>query len=241
MLTLASLKNRSNVPQKQFKHHFLEEKEIVEVPTEFGRHYRTPEGDIFPSVTTFLSKLKKDGDGLEKWKAKLGSQEAVDAEMKRTADRGTGVHLALEWLLRNSPEPSHSGIYLKMYRQLESLLVASVDDVYGLEIPLYSKLLRLAGRVDCIARWKGVLSIIDFKTASSFKRTDWIQNYFLQTTAYSLMLRELYGLEAEQIVILIAVENQDRPQIFVKQRSEYFPILAEKLKEFREIQKDWEI
>jgi genome maintenance exonuclease 1 len=122
-----------------------------------------------------------------------------------------------------------------MYRQIETVLRINVDDIHALELPLWSKLLQLAGRVDCIAKYKGELAIIDFKTASKAKLAAWITNYFLQATCYSIMLEEMYGLKAEKLVILVSVENESRAQVFVRDRRDYMFLLSEKIKEFRAI------
>ena len=47
-----------------------------------------------------------------------------------------------------------------------------INNIYLQEAALYSKHLELAGRVDCIAEFDGVLSIIDFKTAEEPKREE---------------------------------------------------------------------
>lgn len=235
MVSLNDLKNRKqNVTN--FRHCFLEEKNVYSEDTDKGRFYVTPEGNRYRSVTGFLSTLKGDPEWLDRWKAKLGGEEAAEIEMTRRKDRGTGVHLALEYLLRNDPQPHHAGEYVKMYHQLETMLKMYCDDIYCLETPLYSDILQLGGRVDCIAKWKGELSIIDFKTSSNFKKADWITDYFLQGTCYSLMLEELYGLKASQIVIMVCIEGEIKPQIFTRDRREFTALLREKIKEFRHIQ-----
>jgi hypothetical protein len=50
------------------------------------------------------------------------------------------------------------------------------------------------------------------------------------------MLEEMYGLKAKQIVIMVCIEGEIKPQIFVRDRSEFLPLLREKVKEFRRIQ-----
>ena len=45
---------------------------------------------------------------------------------------------------------------------------------------LYSDKYKVAGRVDCIAGYKGIPSIIDFKTSSKERNDDWNVNYYIQ-------------------------------------------------------------
>jgi hypothetical protein len=227
------VKQRKNTAEKQFRQCFLPEHNCYNIDTPTARYYVTPDGNKYHSVTTFLGKLEKDDGWFEKWAERLGGIDKAEAESTRCADRGTGVHLALEHLLKNDPQPEHAGDYKFMYRQIERVLRMHVDDIHALELPLWSNVMKLAGRVDCIAKYKGELAIIDFKTSNKDKLAKFITNYFLQATCYSIMLEELYGLKAEKLVILISVEKSSDAQVFVRDRRDYMPLLAEKIKEFR--------
>ena len=95
-----------------------------------------------------------------------------------------------------------------------------VEEVYGIEYPLYSDRLRAAGTSDLICKYNGKYTILDYKTAGKRKKEQWIENYFIQSTAYGLMWKERHDLDIEQIVILIAVDG-DLPQVFVKDPNDY--------------------
>lgn len=69
----------------------------------------------------------------------------------------------------------------RMYRSMEFYLKNL--EPQELEIPLFSKNPRVAGRADCIGNYKGELSIVDFKTSTKEKKREWITDYFIQTTA----------------------------------------------------------
>jgi len=109
-----------------------------------------------------------------------------------------------------------------------------IDNVHYVEAMLYSEAIGLAGQVDCIAEFDGVTSIIDFKTSLKPKKEEWILNYFEQCTAYSLMYEDMTGIKARQIVVLISVDHEIHPQVFVKNRSQYVPELYNKIVQFRE-------
>ena len=94
-------------------------------------------------------------------------------------------------------------------------LLHNINNVYYQEVALYSNVLRLAGRVDCIAEYNGVLSIIDFKTAAKPKRQEWIDDYFIQCTFYACAFFELTGIEIKQVVVLITVDGNP-PQEFIQ-------------------------
>jgi len=104
---------------------------------------------------------------------------------------------------------------------------------------LYSDELRLAGTCDCIAEYNGKLSIIDFKTSRKQKKESWIENYFLQATAYSKMYDYLAGVKIDQIVILISGEDATVSE-FVKDVKEYSKLLDQKLHDFENIRHDVE-
>lgn len=72
------------------------------------------------------------------------------------------------------------------------------------------------------------MSVLDFKTSRKEKKEEWILNYFLQATCYSLMLKEKYNINAPQIVILITSPGNPL-QVFKKNPNEYFKSLSQNL------------
>ena len=68
-----------------------------------------------------------------------------------------------------------------------------INNIYLQEAPSIQSILELAGRVDCIAEFDGVLSIIDFKTTQEPKREQYLYDYFVQETAYACMLQKSTG------------------------------------------------
>jgi len=108
-----------------------------------------------------------------------------------------------------------------MYRQLERKLKANVNEIRGSELFLYSDKLKIAGACDLIANYADKTSIIDFKTSGKNKKKEWIEGYFLQATLYSYMFWERTGIFHNQIVIMIAVEEETEAQIFIEKASNY--------------------
>ena len=96
---------------------------------------------------------------------------------------------------------------------------------------MYSKKLTIAGQVDCIAEYNGKLSVIDFKTANKERQESWIENYFMQTTAYAQMYEEIFGKKIEQIVILLASEDGST-QSFIKETKDYMTPLMKSIDDF---------
>ena len=167
-----------------------------------SRLYVTPEGDTYPSVTTVLSAME-DHSWLEEWHKRVGIEEA-NRITKYSAERGTSMHALIENRFRGEPI-DQSAIGYSLYRQLK-IYLQNIEPL-GLELPLWSDRLRIAGRADCVGWYKGVLSTIDFKSSRSEKNASQITNYFHQSTIYSMMLLERLGIAAKQIVILIGVDG----------------------------------
>ena len=190
------------------------------------RFYKTPEGLLYPSVTTITSQHGKDK--IIEWRKRVGEEEANRISTK-ASNRGTKVHKICENYLNNEEDyartnPAHihktMPDSIAMFKSLQPLLDEHVNNIHALEIPLYSHHLKVAGRVDCIAEYDGKLSIIDFKTSGKLKEESWIKGYFMQCSAYAVMYEERTGIPVSQIVIMIAVDSE-HPQVFIKKRNDY--------------------
>ena len=190
------------------------------------RFYKTPEGLLYPSVTTITGQHGKDK--ILEWRRRVGEEEA-NRISTRASNRGTKVHKICENYLNNEEDyartnPAHihktMPDSIAMFKSLQPLLDEHVNNIHALEIPLYSHHLKVAGRVDCIAEYDGKLSIIDFKTSGRLKEESWIKGYFMQCSAYAVMYEERTGIPVSQIVIMIAVDSE-HPQVFIKKRNDY--------------------
>jgi genome maintenance exonuclease 1 len=190
------------------------------------RRYLLPDGSLVPSVTTVLSSLSKDH--INVWRERIGT-EAADKITNQAKNRGTAIHQLAENYLFNKDDYSAGAMPINLYdfnSNLKPLLDKYVDDLRGIESPLWSTRLKTAGRTDLIANWQNNPAIIDFKTSRKPKKESWIKNYFLQATCYSLMLQERTGIACKDIVILIAVDHEE-PQVFHKKRKDYVEEVVE--------------
>lgn len=206
--------------RKLFNHNLVPEIDITTQNIDGSRYYVLPSGEKFRSVTTVLSDAL-DKTALLEWRKKVGEEEAQKISTQ-AARRGTAVHSIAERYVLNEENfignAMPSGI--DSFNSIKVLLDEHVDNILGVEIPLYSRVLKTAGRCDLIAEFDGVPAVIDFKTSRKLKREDWIESYFLQTTVYSMMFERMYKINIPKIVIMIAVDHED-PQLFVKDRSQY--------------------
>jgi genome maintenance exonuclease 1 len=183
------------------------------------RFYVTPGGNKYPSVTTITSQYNKQS--IMEWRKRVGEEEANRISSK-AAGRGTRVHTMCENYLNNQEDYLQKQMpdAIVMFKTLQPLLNEYVNNIHALEVPLYSDYLRTAGRVDCIAEFDGAISVIDFKTSSKPKEDKWIQNYYMQCSAYAVMFEERTGIPVSRIVVMIAVDGE-KAQIFVKKRNDY--------------------
>lgn len=198
------------------------------------RHYTTPEGNQYPSVTTMLG--HKEKPWLEDWRNMLGQDKAAK-ETKRCADRGTAVHELVERYLNNTADftRGYKPEFVKGFNQLKFRL-NSINNIRVQEATLYSDTLRLAGRVDCVAEYDGVLSIVDFKTSNNNKDLDMVQDYFLQCTAYAIMWYEMTDEPIEDITILMYVEKGMVPLVFRDKIDKYVSPLLQRIDEYYKAQ-----
>lgn len=198
-----------------FKHvdHGIKIPTLQQITPESGpRVYITPEGNSYPSVTSVLSSMDK-GDGLQKWKERVGEKEAAGI-LRQAGARGTVIHETIEKYLNN--DSGHMNGLMPVDRLHISELkpfLKRINNIWFLEERLYSDHLKVAGTVDCIAEFDGVLSIIDFKTSRKPKKAEWIKSYFMQGSAYAACFHELTGIAIKQVVIIMVVNNDD-PQLF---------------------------
>jgi len=181
----------------------------------------------YPSVTSVLSLLKKDS--LKEWRDKVG-ESVANWEMGRAARRGKAMHSIVEQYIKNQTTSIRDVLPLGLFKLIRPY-VDQIDNIRLLEAIMYSKNLTIAGQVDCVAEYNGKLSVIDFKSANKTREEGWVENYFLQTTAYSIMYEETFGEKIEQLVVIIACED-GVAQTFIKKPDEYQPKLLESINNF---------
>ena len=179
------------------------------------RYYKTPSGKSYPSVTTVTGLLKKDG--ILEWRKRVGEDEANRVSRKAAA-RGTRIHTLCEHHLLNNEVTPNMFDY-DMWSTLKPEL-KRINNIHALETALYSDHLQVAGTVDCIAEFDGVLSVIDFKTSARVKERQDIYDYFMQCSAYAVAFEERTKIPVPQLVIIMGVD-ESYPRIFVEKRNNW--------------------
>lgn len=181
------------------------------------RLYATPDGNKLPSVTTILDRTKPQEKriALENWKRRVGHERAQQITTE-AANRGTRMHSYLEHYVINGTQkdrgnnpfswPSHAMAETVIREGLHK-----VTEFWGTEVPLYFPAI-YAGTTDCVGLHEGVPSILDFKQTNRPKRTEWIEDYFLQLAAYAEAHNEVHGTKIRRGVILMCAKPETDDQ-----------------------------
>lgn len=225
----------ANEVAERFTHVKFELKlpELPDTTTEAGRFYTAPDGSEYPSITTMLKYVDKEG--LDQWRKRVGEKEAKKQTAKG-ANRGTGVHEIAENYLNNKElySKGYSATHKYLFNTIKKHLDNDVDNIVAQEVPLYSHYLKLAGRVDLIADYKNKASIIDFKTAKREKKPEWIETYWMQATFYSLAFEEHTGIKVTNLVLIFS-HDDGTSKVFTENRKNWVKPLMENNKLYREL------
>jgi len=204
--------------------------DLIAETTDKGRLYTDPDGNKYPSITTVLSILSEEA--IQAWRARVGEEEA-NRISRQASSRGTTVHNIIEKYIANDPEfiKGEMPHNVQTFKDIQPILDECVTKVYQQEAPLYSKHLGLAGRVDLVGQWKGVDSIIDWKTSRKLKKKEWISSYFMQCSAYAIIWEERTGQPIKQLVVCIA--GDEGSQVFVEDRDNWTKDLINTINEYK--------
>ena len=192
-----------------------------------GHRFYDIDGKNYPSVTSVLSLRKTEG--LTKWRESIG-EKVANFEMRRCANRGKSLHTLVEQYINNETPSIRDVLPLGLFKLMKPYL-DQINNIRLVEEIMYSPNLTIAGQVDCVAEYNGKLSVIDFKTANKERIEEWVDNYFLQCTAYSMMYAETYNESIEQIVVLMAAEDGSM-KAFVKEPKDYEDELQKAIETF---------
>ena len=201
--------------------------------TDTGRKYFTPEGNAYPSITTVLGVLNKEG--IIAWRKRVGEEEANKIS-RQASVRGTAVHKLAEDYLNNDPDWKEGAMPTNLFsfEDIKKIMDKRLNNIWMQEVFLYSDRLKTAGQVDCIAEFDGQLSIIDFKTSRKPKKEEWITSYFIQASFYAAAFYERTGIPIKQGVILITVDHNE-PQVFKINTYDYLEHFLSVRKKYKEL------
>ena len=164
-----------------------------------------------PSVTTILNATKSEEEkaALANWKERVGFKEANRIKTEASS-RGTSMHSYIEDYLRGRINESFfesNEQYKNMAKEIiEKGIDNKLDEIYGIEETLYYPE-QYAGTADLIGVYQGNDVVIDFKQSNKPKKTDYIQDYFLQLGAYTLAHDVVHGTKMKAGIILLCTKD----------------------------------
>lgn len=178
------------------------------------RRYLTPGGTPVASVTTILS-ATKDMTHLIEWRKRVGEQKAQEITTE-AAGVGTRMHKYLEDYIASGvwPTPGSNPYAQKAHSMATRIKVHALDDVseiWGSEVPLYIPQL-YAGTTDLVGMYKGQACIMDFKQSNKPKKKEWIEDYYLQMTAYALAHNEIHGTNIREGHVFMCTRDEEYQQ-----------------------------
>lgn len=195
--------------------------ELKRRDTPEGRRYQTPDGSLVASVTTILDKTK-DKTHLIEWRKRVGEKKAQEITTE-AAGRGTSMHKQLEnWLEFGELKTGGNLVHQTAGAMAQKIIDEYMDDMdewWGSEAKLYYPQL-YAGTTDLTGVYRGKQSIIDFKQTNKPKKTEWIDDYFMQGAAYAIAHNHLFDTGIEQMVIMMCSPDL-QPQRWIVSGAEF--------------------
>ena len=209
---------------KDFHHVGIELQDLKTENIEGKRFYVTPKGNKYVSITSLLSNLSKDS--ISQWRRRVGETEANKIS-RQASSRGTRVHNICESYIQNQVGILEDALpdVIDMFKSIVPFL-DRIDNIHVVEGALYSDDLGVAGRTDLIAEFDGNLAVIDYKTSRKPKNWEMCHSYFMQGAFYAYAYEELTGTPLNNIIIIMAVEN-DKPLLFRETRNRWLSPLKQ--------------
>ena len=184
--------------------------EMARLMEDGTRYYKVDGALAYPSVTSVISFVK--ASKFAEWRQRVGEEEA-NRVTKQATTRGTKLHRVFEVYLQNGDYQAldewQSPLIQLMFKYAKPYIDKRLDRIYQQETNMYSSRLCLAGTVDLICEVDGELSIVDFKTSKQEKPEEWLEDYFVQLSAYWAMFSERTGVVPRKLVVFLVGENGD--------------------------------
>ena len=166
--------------------------------------------NAYPSVTSIISFVSREK--FASWRAKVGN-DVANKITKQATNRGTDLHYLFEMYLQNKDvkqyDQYNKPLIQYMFNFAKPFIDLRLNNIYQQETPMYSDKLCLAGTVDLICEVDGELAIVDFKTSKKEKPEEWLEDYFVQLSAYWAMFSEKTGIVPKKLVVFLVGENGD--------------------------------
>lgn len=182
---------------------------LIREPIDGVRYYKQEGSDILlPSVTSVISAYNPGK--LDWWRKREGAEKA-DRLMRQATSRGTKLHRVIEVYLQNEDylaidEWKHVGVQW-MFKAAKRHLDSRIGTIYEQERQMSSLRFRIAGTTDIICELDGELAVGDFKGSFYEKDEKYMEDYFVQLTAYFLMFSETTGVVPKKLFVFLMAQD----------------------------------
>ena len=210
-----------------------------------GKRHYVFDKEKLPSVTTILSATESDEkrESLKAWRLKVGEDNATRI-VDESAARGTAMHKILEKYVLGEGYLDETSVGKQAHNMAIQVIqsgLSNVTEFYGTECTLYYPGL-YAGQTDLVGIHKGQAAIIDFKQTNKPKRREWIDDYFMQLSAYAMAHNILFNTQITKGVVMMCskdnyyqefiVEGEEFKKYahnFLRRVDEYYKARSEKI------------
>jgi hypothetical protein len=188
-----------------------------------GKRHYVFDKEKLPSVTTILDATQsaEKREALAQWRASKGEAEATRI-VDESGARGTAMHKILEMYILEQGYLDETNVGKQAHNMAMQVInsgLSNVTEYYGTECTLYYPGL-YAGQTDLVGIHKGQDAIIDFKQTNKPKKREWIDDYFLQLSAYAMAHNILFNTRITKGVIMMCSKD-NYYQEFVVEGSEF--------------------
>ena len=186
-----------------------------------SRKYITPTGEKLPSVTTVISATASEEkkQALNNWRKRVGYAKAQEITTE-AAGRGTRMHKWLEDYIKTDVinDPG-SNPYSQQSHVMAKTIIAeglvNCDEYWGTEVSLWFPGI-YAGTTDLVGVHSGDEAIMDHKQTNKPKKREWIDDYFIQMTAYADAHNEVYGTKIRKGVIFMCSKDNEYQEFVIE-------------------------
>ena len=184
-----------------------------------GKRHYVFDKEKLPSVTTILDQTQsaEKRESLKAWTERVG-EEAAEKIKSESAARGTAMHKILEMYILEQGYLDETNVGKQAHNMALQVIqsgLSNVTEFYGTECTLYYPGL-YAGQTDLVGVHKGEDAIIDFKQTNKPKRREWIDDYFMQLSAYAMAHNILFNTSINKGVVMMCSKDNYYQEFIVE-------------------------
>ena len=184
-----------------------------------GKRHYVFDKEKLPSVTTILdiTQTAEKRESLRAWQERVGLEQAEKIKDEAAA-RGTAMHKILEKYILEQGYLDETAVGKQAHNMALQVIqsgLSNVTEYYGTECTLYYPGL-YAGQTDLVGIHKGQDAIIDFKQTNKPKRREWIDDYFMQLSAYAMAHNVLFDTNISKGVVMMCSKDNYYQEFIVE-------------------------